>query len=175
MPQGKRTAYGFTDQSAMRAALHRVYELSYTLPDVPLYTYRDEIAGLGDTEVDRVRKERIGQDLYRRALLRYWEGCCPLTGITEPALLRVSHIVAWSECDTDAERLDVHNGLLLFAHWDAAFDEGLISFADDGRPLVKAELSPAAEFALAVSSVPPLSLTDEHTSRLARHRNRHGF
>ena len=31
----------------------------------------------------------------------------------------------------DALRLDVHNGLLLSALWDAAFDAGLISFADD--------------------------------------------
>jgi predicted restriction endonuclease len=61
----------------------------------------------------------------------YWEGRCPITGITDPALLRASHIVAWAECD-DAQRLDVHNGLLLSALWDAAFDTGLVSFADDG-------------------------------------------
>lgn len=175
VPQGKRAAYGFADQSAMRAALHRVYELSCTLPDVPLYTYQDEIARLGNTEIDRVRKERIGQDMFRRALLRYWEGRCPLTGVTEPDLLRASHIVAWADCETDAERLDVHNGLLLAAHWDAAFDKGLISFADDGTPLVKTELSAAARSALAISSVPPLSLTKDHHRQLARHRDRHGF
>ena len=45
-------------------------------------------------------------------------GRCPLTGITDPALLRASHIVPWAECD-DAQRLDVHNGLLLSALWDA--------------------------------------------------------
>ncbi len=40
--------------------------------------------------------------------------------------------VPWSEC-SDEQRLDVHNGLLLSALWDAAFDKGLVSFADDGR------------------------------------------
>ena len=46
--------------------------------------------------------------------MAYWGGCCPLTGITtDPALLRASHIVPWAECATDAEQLDVHNGLLL--------------------------------------------------------------
>ena len=49
----------------------------------------------------------------------------PLTGITDEALLRASHIVAWADCETDALRLDVHNGLLLSALWDAAFDAGL--------------------------------------------------
>jgi len=32
------------------------------------------------------------------ALMDYWAGRRPLTGITEPALLRASHIVPWSDC-----------------------------------------------------------------------------
>jgi hypothetical protein len=36
----------------------------------------------------------------------YWGGRCPLTGITEPGLLRASHIVPWANC-TDEQRLDV--------------------------------------------------------------------
>jgi hypothetical protein len=32
------------------------------------------------------------------------------------------------------QRLDVHNGLLLSALWDAAFDQGLVSFDADGSP-----------------------------------------
>jgi putative restriction endonuclease len=51
-----------------------------------------------------------------------------------------------AECD-DAQRLDVHNGLLLSALWDAAFDAGLISFADDGTVLASPELSATARTA----------------------------
>ena len=76
--------------------------------------------------------QRIGQDIFRTALMNYWQSRCPLTGIADPALLRASHIVPWAECD-DAQRLDVHNGLLLSALWDTAFDAGLVSFAD-GEP-----------------------------------------
>jgi len=43
-------------------------------------------------------------------------------------------------CD-DAQRLDVHNGLLLSALWDAAFDGGLVSFTNDGTVLASVELS----------------------------------
>ena len=75
------------------------------------------------TEAERLVIQRIGQDIFRDALMDYWGGRCPLTGITEPALLRASHIVPWADCD-DAQRLDVHNGLLLSALWDAAFDRG---------------------------------------------------
>ena len=80
--------------------------------------------------------QRIGQDIFRKALLAYWNGRCPLTGIADPELLRASHIKPWSACETDAERLDVHNGLLLSALWDAAFDKGLVTFADDGTPIL---------------------------------------
>jgi predicted restriction endonuclease len=127
------------------------------------------------TEVERLAVQRIDQDIYRAALMDYWGGRCPITGITDPALLRASHIVPWSECD-DAQRLDVHNGLLLSALWDAAFDAGLVSFADDGTALAGSALSPAGRAALGIEQVPQLpSLRDAHRANLAAHRSRHRF
>jgi hypothetical protein len=73
---------------------------------------------------------------FGRLSLDYWNRRCPLTGIDDEPLLRASHIVAWADCETDAMRLDVHNGLLLSALWDCAFDMGLVSFAD-GTPVQK--------------------------------------
>ena len=105
----------------------------------------------------------------------YWEGRCPLTGITEPALLRASHIVPWSEC-TDAQRLDVYNGLLLSALWDAAFDKGLVSFADDGSPLASPKLNQVARQTLGVDAAPRLNgLREAHRANLALHRVRYGY
>jgi hypothetical protein len=65
----------------------------------------------------------------------YWGGRRAITGCAEPLLLRGSHIKPWTQCETDAERLDVYNGLLLAAHLDAAFDAGLIDFDDAADPL----------------------------------------
>ena len=113
--------------------------------------------------------------IFRQALLRYWNGRCPLTGITDPSLLRASHIVPWAECQTDAHRLDVHNGLLLSALWDAAFDAGLVTFDDDGRLLCAPALTPTAADALMVQTARPLVLTDAHRANLAQHRARHDF
>jgi putative restriction endonuclease len=76
----------------------------------------------------------------------YWGGRCPLTGITEPVLLRASHILPWAQ-STDEQRLDVYNGLLLSALWDAAFDAGLVSFGDNGVVLVDGRLGYAARAA----------------------------
>jgi hypothetical protein len=160
----------------LHAALDRIYKLAMSLPEAPLDRFKAKTANLPrTTEAERIVIQRIGQDLFRDALMDYWSGCCPMTGITERGLLRASHIVPWADC-TDAQRLDVHNGLLLSALWDAAFDRGLISFADDGTPLVSPQLSETARKALGITTAPPLTgLRDAHRSNLALHRARNGF
>lgn len=98
-----------------------------------------------------------------------------MTGITERALLRASHIKPWADC-TDAERLDVHNGLLLSALWDAAFDRGLVSFADDGSVLASPRLGEKERDALGLAKTLPLQgLRDAHRVNLALHRSLYGF
>lgn len=160
----------------LHAALDRVYKLATSLPVAPLLRFRAATAKLPQTtEAERLVVQRIGQNLFRDALMDYWGGRCPITGITEPALLRASHIVPWSDCN-DGQRLDVHNGLLLSALWDAAFDEGLVSFADDGTARASASLSAAAGEALAIDTAPVLQgLRQAHRANLAAHRARHRF
>jgi hypothetical protein len=162
--------------SQLHIVLDRVYKLALSLPEAPLDRFKAKTANLPrTTEAERMVIQRIGQDVFREALMDYWDGHCPLTGITEPALLRASHIVPWADC-TDAQRLDVHNGLLLSALWDAAFDNGLISFRDDGTALFGAQLSMAARNALAPDTVSPIpNLRDAHRANLALHRTRYGF
>src|SRR5712691_4729966 len=161
----------FNTLTALHAALDRVYKLGISLPDAPLARFRAQTAGLPQTtEVERLVVQRIGQDIFRAALIDYWGAHCPITGITDPALLRASHIVPWAEC-TDALRLDVHNGLLLSTLWDAAFDAGLVSFANDGTVLASPELSAAARTALGIERAPRLpTLRDAHRANLAWHR-----
>jgi len=168
--------FGFDTLTALHAALDRVYKLGVSLPDAPLTRFRAQTAGLPQaTEVERLVVQRIGQDIFRAALMDYWGARCPITGITDPALLRASHIVPWAECG-DAQRLDVHNGLLLSALWDAAFDTGLASFANDGTVLASPGLSTPARTALRIEKAPRLpNLRDVHRANLAAHRARHGF
>jgi hypothetical protein len=166
----------FKTVTQLHAAIDRVYKLAISLPDAPLLRFRADTAKLPrTTEAERLVIQRIGQNLFRDALMDYWGGRCPLTGITDPALLRASHIVPWTDC-SDEQRLDVHNGLLLSALWDAAFDHGLVSFADDGTPLASLKLSEIARTALGLDGVPPLGgLQDAHRVNLSLHRTRHGF
>ncbi|MGA7450943.1 MAG: HNH endonuclease [Rhodoplanes sp.] len=166
----------FATLTQLHAALDRVYKLAVSLPDAPLTRFRLKTIGLPQaTEAERLVVQRVGQDIFREALMDYWGGRCPLTGITEPALLRASHIVPWADCG-DEQRLDVHNGLLLSALWDAAFDKGLVSFGDDGTVLVNPNLSEEARKALGVDHVPLLKgLRSGHQKNLAVHRVRHGL
>jgi HNH endonuclease len=160
----------------LHAALDRAYKLAISLPDVPLSRFRAKTADLPrTTEAERLIIQRIGQDIFRDALMDYWVGRCPVTGIMDPALLRASHIVSWSECSDD-QRLDVHNGLLLSALWDAAFDTGLVSFADDGMPLASPQLSEVARNILSLDQAPAVhGLRGAHRANFAIHRARHGL
>jgi len=167
----------FDKLEGLYSALDRAYRLGVSLPDAPLGRFRAATEHLPQTtEAECQAVRRIGQTLFRQALLDYWNGRCPLTSIDDEALLRASHIVAWADCETDAMRLDVHNGLLLSALWDAAFDSGLVSFADDGAVLASPKLTASAAATLDLHAEKALvGLTDVHRANLARHRLKHGF
>ncbi len=131
------------NSSELFRIIGRIWALARSLPNEPLAEFERLLEEEpSTTEVERLRKERIGQDVFRRALLAYWEDACAVTGVKHPTLLRASHIIPWARCDSDQERLNVHNGLLLVANLDAAFDAGLISFGDDGNILISGKLTP---------------------------------
>lgn len=84
------------------------------------------------TEREALIKARKGQGRYRKNLEQI-EDACRVTGVTDKRFLRASHIKPWRLCETDYERLDGNNGLLLSPNIDLLFDRGFISFTDDGR------------------------------------------
>lgn len=163
-------AFVFPSRDALCAGVSRAYQLGVSLPTAPLEQFEREAATLGATEAEAIARRRIGQEVFRKALIEYHSGRCQVTGIADPALLRASHIVPWAKCRTDAERLDVHNGLLLSSLWDAAFDQGLVSFNDAGAPLYSAKLSPEARALLEAGARGALEVRPEQRERLAWHR-----
>lgn len=150
----------------------RIWSLASSLPNEPLAEFERRLKEEpSSTEVERLRKERIGQDVFRSALMNYWDKSCAVTGVKNPILLRASHIVPWAVCASDQERLDVHNGLLLTATLDAAFDAGLITFGNDGRILISSELSGSDRTSAGISPHMKLArMNDEIRRRLAWHR-----
>ena len=149
VPNGAAGALSVGDIAALHRLLRRAFQLSRTLPDALLHDFEDETANLPrTTEVERQVIQRVGQDIFRRGLFEYWDGRCAITGLGVPELLRASHIKPWADCGTDAERLDVFNGLLLAPQLDAAFDAGFITVAEDGTVLLSDALPPDARSVL---------------------------
>ncbi|WP_242343607.1 MULTISPECIES: HNH endonuclease [Anaeromyxobacter] len=142
LPPGAAAARMTPGFDVLHELLRRAYQLARTLPDELLHVFEEKTKALPRaTEAERLVVQRVGQDVFRAGLMEYWEGRCAVTGLTVPELLRASHIKPWAACGTDAERLDVYNGLLLAPHLDAAFDAGFITVADDGEILVSPHLS----------------------------------
>jgi putative restriction endonuclease len=172
LPRGALGGRSVTDIPALH--LLRAFQLSRTLPDELLHSFEEQAAALPRaTEAERLVVQRVGQDLFRRGLLELWEGRCAVTGLAVPELLRAGHIKPWADCESDAERLDVWNGLLLAPHLDAAFDRGFITVADDGAVVVSPELGAEARRALGLDA--PLhvrALQEGHRAYLPWHRER---
>lgn len=124
-----------------------------------------------NTEVERIVRQRVGQDIYRKAMLEYWGGACAVTEVTLPEVLRASHALPWAQCESDAQRLDVYNGLLLNANLDALFDRHLISFDKNGQLLISTRISDNNFELLGLNKNMKLRwITAEHEVYLAQHR-----
>jgi len=81
------------------------------------------------------RSRGFAQRLFRGNLFRLWNGTCAVTGVQESKVLKAGHIKPWAESDV-VEKVDHFNGLLLIPNLDSLFNEGLISFEDDGAVMV---------------------------------------
>lgn len=153
-------------------ALQHAAATARTMPNRVADQFRAKTKTLPKTtEAERLVVQRVGQDLFRSALLDYWQGRCCVTGLAVPSLLRASHIKPWAKCASDDERLDVFNGLLLAPHLDALFDGGWISFSEQGGMLVSKQLSAAARTQLGIDPSWSIeSLKGAHMGYLAYHR-----
>lgn len=159
--------------------LQRTAALSRALPNQAVTDYQQSVANeleqlpehLHGTEVERIVRQRIGQDRYRNALLDYWGNACAITGLTLPEILRASHAKPWADCASDAERLDVFNGFLLCAHLDALFDRFMISFDNSGKILLGSRLNESALVTIGITAALQLRWLDaKHLPYLEWHR-----
>ncbi|WP_177195553.1 HNH endonuclease [Salibacterium qingdaonense] len=125
------------------------------------------------TEKTSMQKSRTKQEKFRKNLLSYWKGCA-LSGFTNGALLRASHIKPWHVCN-DEERVDRYNGLLLLPTYDELFDRGFISFTSHGDIMISKTLTAKERKHLGLSSSLSITVEEEHKPYLCFHRKFHGF
>ena len=136
-----RTVLAVESDSSLTALMGVVAAAARERRDRPLDRFQEKTAALPKgTEAERLVVVRVGQNVFRDALVEYWEGSCAVIGLETVTLLRASHCKPWADCESDAERLDVFNGFLLSPNLDAAFDGGWITFDDDGRIRISSQL-----------------------------------
>jgi hypothetical protein len=150
---GKKPSYfGFDveieDSSALTKLLKILDPLSSITNSNPLDEIAAESPNLPSDSTTRktIVDARIGQGAYRTSLISLW-GTCAVTNASTLEMLKASHIKPWKDSD-NKERLDKFNGLLLSAHLDSAFDNGLISFTDTGEIIISPSFTEAEHFSI---------------------------
>lgn len=131
-----------------------------------------KISSLSQTEQEAVRKVRIGQGYFRDLLIERYNGKCALCDITTRSMLYASHIKAWADCSTDAEKLDENNGLLLCSHHDSLFDKHLITFDSNGDLVVSSTLSADEKLSLRTHEIPSISLSSQMKPYMEEHNKK---
>lgn len=140
--------------------------------DASLDADLEKLKAIQETEEKGRSKRRLGATILRKFVLQH-RVKCEITGIADVRLLRVSHIVAWSE--DEAARLDPDNVILLSALWDAAFDSGLVSFDKNGMSIFGKGLSAEAKDELSKSERNSLAINEGRAAYLAKHRSKHAI
>jgi hypothetical protein len=82
--------------------------------------------------------QRLGQPWFRAQILDKWDYKCAVTGYDNFAVCIASHIVPWK--DSEEDRLEIDNGILLSPDLDALFDKKLISFQDNGQIIISKKI-----------------------------------
>lgn len=164
---------GLSSYMKLHYAMQRGAEIAQAISGNPLSEYQAKAKQMPDsTEVQRLVTQRVGQDIFRRELIGYWGGKCAVTGLDVVELLRASHIKSWAQCESDEERLDVFNGLLLVPHLDALFDGGWVTFLDSGQIQISGRLSTKQRTLAGLFGRESVNgLTEKHAKYLEWHRN----
>lgn len=123
---------------------------------------------LGKTEKESVVKARIGQSIFKKALLSV-EKKCRLCGVSDQRFLVASHIKPWSQSN-HKERLDVNNGLLICPNHDALFDKGYISFNDDGAISISGSIDEATKVFLNINEARKIKMNECQQEYIKWHR-----
>ncbi len=127
-----------------------------------------DMLGVQGEEKHAYIKVRVNQSVFRERLLQKHTTCC-LCKVENAALLRASHIKPWSESSSN-EKLDVNNGLLLCPNHDALFDNGFISFEDNGKIMISERLTEVDKIFMNVDSNMKIKLTEGNKIYLDYHR-----
>lgn len=112
---------------------------------------------------------RIGQGYFKNLLLNYYNNQCVICGLNYKELLRASHSKPWNKSNSK-ERTDFYNGLLLCTTHDSLYDNGLISFDDNGKILISSNINKDDYNKLNINKNIKITLQRKHLKYIKYHR-----
>ncbi|WP_158773339.1 HNH endonuclease [Cobetia sp. L2A1] len=150
--------------------LYRATPIGYIVFDESIEAQIRNDLNLTETEKYQLVMARRGQGRFRQAVANI-EPRCRITGLADMQHLRASHIKPWRVA-SNLERLDGHNGLMLTPHIDHLFDQGYISFSDEGDVILSASLGQEAAQVFGIfNGLSTGSFSDMQKAYLAYHRD----
>lgn len=120
-------------------------------------------------DTDAVVKVRINQGIFRDRLLQKYSHCC-LCNVNNKDLLIASHIKPWKDSEED-ERLDLDNGFLLCPNHDKLFDNGFISFDNEGQIIISEQLNQVNQTFMNVKRDMKIDINNGNRRYLEYHRD----
>lgn len=117
---------------------------------------------------EAVVRVRTNQSEFRDRLLKRYGKCC-LCGVSDARFLVASHIKPWVDSEPE-EKLDPDNGFLLCPNHDKLFDQGFISFEDDGTIKISSELTDIDKIFMNVNEKMKIELKGQNRKFLEYHR-----
>ncbi|MFW6016154.1 MAG: HNH endonuclease [bacterium] len=122
-------------------------------------------------EGEQLVKTRIGQGIFKNALLKKY-GKCQICGLSNKNFLIASHIKPWSK-SLGYEKLDVNNGFLLCPSHDALFDKGFITFDMNGEIILSNQLDQRTKLLMNINEEIKIKLNDKQNKYIKWHRLNH--
>lgn len=156
----------------MKVLCNELYKTDYLINSIEMETNQQEenniILKNRPTEKKGITTVRIGQGGLREKVLKK-QHKCRLCGINDERLLIASHIKPWRASKND-EKLDLNNILLLCAQHDKLFDNGLITFSDDGNIMISHSLTNNNKKLLYLTSLEKINFNEKEKEYMKWHR-----
>ena len=105
---------------------------------------KSKLKNIAKTERDALTRKRIGQDILRELIVPAYNNTCSMCVIDDVRLLRASHIMKWSEDETN--KLNPKNVLCLCGLHDLAFENGIVVISNNYEVIINSKLSSTKYF-----------------------------
>jgi putative restriction endonuclease len=126
-----------TDVPSPHRLLRRAFQLRETLLDELQRSFEKRTTlPPKTTEAERLVVQWFGETLCHQGRLEFWEVRSAISELATSKHQRASHIKSWTDCDSEAERLDIHSERLFAPHYTAGFNWGFIAVSNDRTVVV---------------------------------------